>query len=589
MASHAHATAGSPNLPLLISIGFAGSRHLLDPALNPSPAAVQSFEDQLTLQLKDILTELPSSLGLPAAQERQHFFCGISQLAIGADQCFTRACQALEIPQRLFLPLPWDAYSRDISSKGKPDFTPTQKAAAAQLLHSPHIIQQRIISRTDDRGARFEDVNLEIVEASDVIISLVRAQATAKPGGTQHLIDLAIKRSRPVLEIIVTDQGGVPQLDSQWHVPGLQVPAKKLPYFRPPTLPHDLEKITLLPAHGQPPAIAAYTEQLKTFGSKESQKHSSFFKKAALIIIGTHLLATAAAVLAMKFNGTLVQIILGIELAFLATGYLIHHFLHTTHAVMHWAFCRLVAELARSVRAIGERQVYLEYLFSLPFPTSLRPILRTLNTLHLNSTRTQLQLPLKGWSQLRDIYISTRLEGKNGQLAFYKREANKAKTWLSRAQWAFTVSSLGAFFVSALKLWINCDCPTFLTHHAYSANSTCGFLAILLPVLAVGGLSLAAALDLEARAHTFEDMVIFLDGPQEKKKSWWQKLIAHLRRLLKIEKPPEAPSTAPIGQIPLLKEASSEREFDKLMLETESRLLGETVNWFSRRSFTGVA
>jgi len=38
-----------------------------------------------------------------------------------------------------------------------------------------------------------------------------------------------------------------------------------------------------------------------------------------------------------------------------------------------------------------------------------------------------------------------------------------------------------------------------------------------------------------------------------------------------------------------LEAARSEREFARLALDTASRLLGETVNWFSRRSYSGVA
>ena len=42
-------------------------------------------------------------------------------------------------------------------------------------------------------------------------------------------------------------------------------------------------------------------------------------------------------------------------------------------------------------------------------------------------------------------------------------------------------------------------------------------------------------------------------------------------------------------QAGLIKAATSEREFAKILNGTESRLLGETVTWFSRRSSTGVA
>jgi hypothetical protein len=67
-------------------------------------------------------------------------------------------------------------------------------------------------------------------------------------------------------------------------------------------------------------------------------------------------------------------------------------------------------------------------------------------------------------------------------------------------------------------------------------------------------MSLAAAFDLEARLHTYEEMVRFL----ESQRRW-------------------------------LAEACTEFEFASLVRETESRLLGESVTWYSRRAFTGVA
>lgn len=72
-------------------------------------------------------------------------------------------------------------------------------------------------------------------------------------------------------------------------------------------------------------------------------------------------------------------------------------------------------------------------------------------------------------------------------------------------------------------------------------------------MVAVGGLSWSAAIDCEARVETFGETLRFL------------------RR-----------------QRPLLEQAASAGEFDGLLLETETTLLGETVNWFSRRSNTGV-
>jgi hypothetical protein len=81
-----------------------------------------------------------------------------------------------------------------------------------------------------------------------------------------------------------------------------------------------------------------------------------------------------------------------------------------------------------------------------------------------------------------------------------------------------------------------------------------GSAAILLPVVAVAALSLAASLDLEARASTYRELLDYL--------------VKHCR---------------------LLEQAASDREFAELATEAETRLLGETVTWYFRRSYTSVA
>jgi hypothetical protein len=80
-----------------------------------------------------------------------------------------------------------------------------------------------------------------------------------------------------------------------------------------------------------------------------------------------------------------------------------------------------------------------------------------------------------------------------------------------------------------------------------------GILAIVLPTLAVAALSLAASFDLEARLHTFEETSAYLESIR-----------------------------------PYFDAVHSDRSLIHLVLQAEARLLGETVSWFSRRSFTGV-
>jgi hypothetical protein len=80
-----------------------------------------------------------------------------------------------------------------------------------------------------------------------------------------------------------------------------------------------------------------------------------------------------------------------------------------------------------------------------------------------------------------------------------------------------------------------------------------GFLAVVLPLLAVAALSLAASVDLEAQVKTYRKMVHDLQVQKQ-----------------------------------LLTNAASERAFVSQALETERQLVGETLAWYWRRSFTSV-
>ena len=79
-------------------------------------------------------------------------------------------------------------------------------------------------------------------------------------------------------------------------------------------------------------------------------------------------------------------------------------------------------------------------------------------------------------------------------------------------------------------------------------------MAIFLPTLAVGALSWAAAKEYKARVQTFETMRRFLETQR-----------THFEQ------------------------ATSVREFHRLVEETESNLLGEISEWYSRRTLTGMA
>jgi hypothetical protein len=521
-----------------------------------------AIQQAATLWLTERLRNLPRELGI---QAHSHFLCGISQIAIGADHAFTRACQELGIPQRISLPQPSDVYLAAEGSQG-PDFDPQQKREAEALLASPHIIQETVVATTASRHVRFEEANIELVRQSDVMIAMVRDEDASggKRGGTWDVVRQARLRGVPVLVVRFRISGGVPVFEAKWE--------KDSPAGAGgsalPSLPEVLQAVAFESpmAGGQTiPPRDAYFDRIKNHCSQEANRFSKFFQSSAFLIIGTHTAATACALLALAllkkklpevtYYSALV-LLLAVEVALLCYGFFRHHALHKQEAASRWAMHRLLSEAARSVIAFGRYHIGFDHFRSLHLPDPLSPLLRTMEILHLRSTRTD---ACTDWRECRDAYVTNRLTKPKAQLDFYRDRAHKAEKQHHQAHVIFSVSSCIAILSTLAKLIfvimvIAVDAPAFTETTQEIVKRSLGFFGVLLPVIAVAALSYAAAHDLEARAHTFSEMYEFLQRQTE-----------------------------------LLNQVQSEREFARLLHETETRLLGETVTWYSRRAFTGVA
>lgn len=542
---HAPETSASSILPLVIQLGFAGARDLF--VASEHQRIDPEFTNYVTSAIATLLEQLPTELGLT---KHQFFFCGISQIAIGADQAFAEACQRLGILHRIFLPQPLDGYLDANGSKG-PDFSDEQRKRTQILLESKTIVQTRVVSDAPLRPDRFTDVNLEIVRVSDIVICLVRAGQDGAQGGTNELVQMAARRGRPtiVLEVSVG-------LDGR---PEIRRSDNRIAEFIKPQWPMALStrEIAQLSANqlsdGKLPTGSAFAETLKNIGSVHANRLRFWFKSAALIIVVGHVMATIMATIALKLHHPVfTPALLSVELVLLTAGLRVHHSIHRAHSIARWAAFRLIAEVARSIRAIGEFPVYLEHFFALPFPPEFRPLLRTISVLHLHDTRNSQQ----EWTTCRNAYVASRLRDpspKRGQIAYQKKTSDSASSQITLARRVFFGASFTALASTLLKLLLLCHCLPVPENWEEPLASILGALAIVLPTIAVAALSLAAAFDLEAKEHTSNEMRDFLEQ-----------------------------------QAVLLEEAVTEREFSRLVIETESRLLGETVNWYSRRFFVGV-
>jgi hypothetical protein len=543
MSSPNPPTTAEP-LPLVVQFGFAGARQLYDPKQHPDidPAA---FEKAVQAEFQSILTSAVQSLNLAP-----HLFpCGVSPVAVGGDTVFTRTCQALGWPQRVFLPQPREEFLNAVGSAG-PDFTDDQKQTARQLLDGPHVVEERVVSDAADRRDRFHDVNLELAHICNVLVCLLPEAPAGKPGGTHEILDLGRKRNRPVLVVQIEVRANKPVLTSVWH---------NREEFKPPTLPPEIANATL-PAGVKSaplPDIEAYTRGLKDLASGSANWGRKHFAVFAFVIILAHVLATVCAVLALKLHTDVVMALLSAELLLLFVGFSAHQYLHRTRRLQRWAMPRLAAEVARSVSAVGGFHMHLRYLFTLPMPTSFRPLLETINVLHLRSTRASARQPwVGGGDKKRDAYVQRRLTDPKvkAQIPYNEETHRSAGRWLAIARWTFIGASTTAFLAAFLKLV--CVCRWVEVDHELEEvlRGVLGFVAVVFPVVAVAALSLGSAFDLEARHTNSKEMLEFLPAQRE-----------------------------------LLKSASSAREYAQLLTETENRLLGETVGWYARRAFLGVS
>lgn len=541
MTSHGHdgAATGLPALPLAVQLAFSGSRFLQP---DDSPLDAEHFDSAVATGLRRELRSLAAVLRLSS----QHFIVGLSQMAIGADMLFSETLAGLGWCHRVFLPQPRDEYLRASGSRGA-DFTAGQRHRAIALLEAPHVIEERVVSTARDRVDRFDDTNLQLIADADVVVCLFREGDIGRPGGTEQMMARAKGRGVPLLALILSvNEDGIPELQSRWH--GAHEGGVALPAL-PGALRADLPAIDF--DADRWPEPQAYANALKGLASARAGRRRSDFRRASCIIVGTHVAATviATTVLAHFMDGVAAKFALAAEIALLAWGYLTHRRLHARHYTQDWAMARLCAEIGRSVRAVGRLKRSFDHLLMLPMPQELIAVLRTLNVLQLRHTRVN---PVTDWREELRRYLDARLlhaDSRVGQIAYYEQEARRSYRFSRWAGTAFTLVSALAVGATIFKLALK-----IADMDVGQRGEWFGVAAVVLPVVAVGVMSMAAALDTDARAHFFAQMHDFL-GTQARR----------------------------------FKQVASAREAAALAKETELRLLSETVSWYSRRAYTSIA
>jgi len=540
---------GMSSLPIVCQVGFSGSRELFDVG-SLGQARVDALEAQVQVQLAARLRQIPRLLHLG---HEPVFMCGLSQLAIGADMVFCRACKDAGLLQRILLPQPLEQFLAATSSAGTPDFTEMQRQAVGELARLDHVIEVRVASQSAERHDRFQDVVLALLEESDVVVCLSRADAPAgKPGGTEDFIRRAQVLGVPLLRLsvsIVDDQAVVTVAES------LKSPTPTSRIGLPPHLP--LQAIAAEASADAPalPHITSYLSAVKDQASRVAGRFKRIFSSGAGGVIVTHVIATvlaassAAILLVERTDRLWLCGLLGAELALLLVDSTLHFLLHFTDMARRWAEARTVAEMSRSLMAADAAGASLAYAIRLTWDDVFSSLLRSCIVLQLYTRRLFGAGGNTAWRARLDQYCSLRLDT---QILFYQRSASQARRTRKCCNWAFRLCTVIAILASANEL-LGRVTEKAVTLGGDPLAALGGLLAITFPVVAAAALSWATTNDLEARQSTFTQMSVFL---------------ARQRKRLEI--------------------SENEREFIDLVLESETRLLSENIHWFERRCFIGV-
>lgn len=181
--------------PIVLNVGITGHRAsvLTAPLLETLKPVVDGVFRKLreaTLSIQDCEAEFCSAT---PAQLRLH-----TGLATGADQVAATSARSSGYAIRALLPFERDEYRNDFSIGEELDEFERAVDDADEVVALPG-------DRADENGA-YVLVGQSLVEAADVLVAIWDGEQGRGPGGTAHVVELALQSSVPVIHIDI-DRG----------------------------------------------------------------------------------------------------------------------------------------------------------------------------------------------------------------------------------------------------------------------------------------------------------------------------------------------------------------------------------------------
>jgi hypothetical protein len=188
--------SGPPRPTLALNVGITGHRaHAFDIALIP----------ELNERLRDVLGRLREAVDEAHLSSAEYFSRAQpvlrlhTALASGADQLAATAARELRYEVRAMLPFPTDEYERDFTDRVDHRIYCQQLGAVDGYFALP--------GKREAQEDAYVMVGKAVIAAADVLVALWDGHPANGPGGTAHVVDLALRAGVPVVHIPLSFDG----------------------------------------------------------------------------------------------------------------------------------------------------------------------------------------------------------------------------------------------------------------------------------------------------------------------------------------------------------------------------------------------
>lgn len=389
-----HPPRNSLHLPVALAIGFTGHRKLPDEAM---------CRDAIRKVLLEWIEKVPGVV------------YGVTSAAAGGDLLFAETCIELNLPIRVFLPLPKEQF-RD-------DFDEPSWARAECVFQKALSVE--VTGAGEKLTERYYECGIETVQESQLLIALWDGKPSQGLGGTADMVHFAKEQGLPVIWIH-SATGAVRQFNVSPEIlndpemrflNGLPGPAVPMPSG----FPRDLAN--------------AWFVKLDENASRVAPQ---FRRMAAIPIFCT----AAAAVLSGKtaYTGSsVVWLWMGTAFGVMAAS--LPTVMRLNRRQVAWTRMRTAAEICRSCLALWGTPALYEVVGPEVVP-DLAGMLTSLNFLKMSDRAAHK-------NDLDEFKRAYRNERVQHQIAYFSRHANHAAAWARRYRvvtWASTILAAGLDF-----------------------------------------------------------------------------------------------------------------------------------------------